>query len=167
MERNGSKRYLVVLSEEERIVLLALAKGNASALKRRHALILLSTDEARPRGRRPDSEIASVQGIDRATPERVRKQCVVEGIEAAFERHKAPDGAARQWTKRGDPLRLPSAGAAWPCRLAGTAQRTRDRLADRPGHGDDLTARCMGAPHGCLDQCTKPVFGWIPEGAKA
>lgn len=88
MERKGRKRYRVVLSEEERVDLQALVNGNASAPRRRHAHILLLADEARARGGLPDSEIASVLGIGRATAERVRKRCVEEGIEAALERRQ-------------------------------------------------------------------------------
>ncbi len=91
MERSVWKRYRVVLSEEERVDLLGLVKGNVSGHKRRHAHILLLSDEARPsrpRGGLPDSEISSVLGIGRATTERVRKRCVEEGIEAALERRQ-------------------------------------------------------------------------------
>ncbi len=96
MERKGRKRYRVVLSEEERVDLLGLVKGNASAHKRRHAHILLLADEARPQGGLPDSEIASVLGIGRATSERVRKRCVEEGIEAALERRQQVNRKARK-----------------------------------------------------------------------
>ncbi len=96
MERKGRKRYRVVLSEKERVDLLALVKGNASAHKRRHAHILLLADEARPRGGLPDSEISSVLGIGRATAERVRKPCVEKGIEAALERRQQVNRKARK-----------------------------------------------------------------------
>ncbi len=78
----------MVLSEEERVDVLALVKGNGSAHKRRHAHILLLADEARFQGGLPDSEISSVLGIGRATVERVRKRCADEGIEAALERRQ-------------------------------------------------------------------------------
>ena len=96
MERKGRKRYRVVLSDEEREELSAIVRGKASAHRRRHAHILLLADEARAGGGLPDSAIASVLGIGRATAERVRKRCVEEGIEAALERRKQANRKPRK-----------------------------------------------------------------------
>ncbi len=63
-------------------------KGKASAHKRRREHILLLADEGRDDGGKKDSEIASALLIGRATVERVRKQCVLEGFAATLERCK-------------------------------------------------------------------------------
>ena len=126
MERKGRKRYRVVLSEEERVELHALVHGNASAHKRRHAHILLLADEARLQGGLPDSEIASVLWIGRATAERVRKRCVEEGIEAALERRRQVnrkprklDGAAEAKLVALACSEPPEGHARWTLKLLG------------------------------------------------
>jgi len=83
------KKYIVTLTPEERQMLHAmLSKGKAAARKLLHARILLKADVSDDRPAWSDDEIA--QGLDagRATVERVRKQFVEDGLEAALERRK-------------------------------------------------------------------------------
>jgi transposase len=83
------KKYIVTLAQEERRMLQAmLSRGKAAARKLMHARILLKADAA-PEG--PGWEDAAIaQGLDvgRATVERVRKEFVEEGLDAALERRK-------------------------------------------------------------------------------
>jgi transposase len=83
------KKYIVTLTEEERRMLQEmLSRGRAAARKLTHARILLKAD-ARPGGPGWDDErIAEGLEVGRATVERVRKEFVEEGLEAALERHK-------------------------------------------------------------------------------
>jgi transposase len=84
------KKYIVTLMEEERQRLQEmLSRGKAAARKLTHARILLI--EGRCSARCPgwdDERIAEGLEVGRATVERVRKEFVEEGLEAALERHK-------------------------------------------------------------------------------
>jgi transposase len=81
------KKYIVTLTDEERQMLQEmLSRGKAAARKLTHARILLKAD-ATPSGPDwSDDRIAEALDIGRATVERVRKQFVEEGLEAALER---------------------------------------------------------------------------------
>jgi transposase len=83
------KKYIVTLTEAERQMLQAmLSRGKAAARKLMHARILLKAD-ANPDG--PgwnDDQIAEGLEVGRATVERVRREFVEEGLEAALERRK-------------------------------------------------------------------------------
>ena len=83
------KKYMVTLTDEERQMLQEmLSRGKAAARKLMHARILLKAD-ARPGG--PgwnDEAIADALEVGRATVERVRKEFVEEGLDAALERRK-------------------------------------------------------------------------------
>ena len=83
------KKYIVTLIEEERQMLQEmLSRGKAAARKLMHARILLKAD-APPSG--PgwnDETIAEALEVGRATVERVRKEFVEEGLEAALERRR-------------------------------------------------------------------------------
>ena len=93
------KKYVVTLTAEERAMLREmLSRGKAAARKLLHARILLKAD-ARPDG--PgllDAAIAQEVEAGRATVERVRKEFVEEGLEAALERRKP----RRQYARRLD-----------------------------------------------------------------
>jgi transposase len=83
------KKYIVTLTEEERQMLHAmLSKGKAAARKLMHARILLKADISSGRPAWSDDEIAHGLEVGRATVERVRKEFVEEGMEAALERRK-------------------------------------------------------------------------------
>lgn len=83
------KKYIVTLTDEERRMLQEmLSRGKAAARKLTHARILLKAD-APPSG--PgwnDEAIADGLEVGRATVERVRKEFVEEGLEAALERRR-------------------------------------------------------------------------------
>lgn len=85
------KRYIVNLTAAERAALEQLcSRGKSSALVRQRAQILLRADEGLT-----DEEIVSELQVGRATVERVRQRCVMEGLQRALER-KAQDSPSRQ-----------------------------------------------------------------------
>ena len=61
-------------------------RGSSCGDRRRRGNILLLADKGRRGGGRSDADIAGVLGVGTATVERVRRQCVLEGLEAALER---------------------------------------------------------------------------------
>jgi transposase len=83
------KKYIVTLTQEERRMLQAmLSKGKAAARKLMHARILLKADVSSGRPALSDDEMAHEVEAGRATVERVRRQFVEEGLEAALDRRK-------------------------------------------------------------------------------
>jgi transposase len=83
------KKYIVTLTEEERRMLQEmLSRGKAAARKLMHARILLKADSSVGGPGLDDSAIAGEVEVGRATVERVRKEFVEEGLEAALERRK-------------------------------------------------------------------------------
>ena len=87
MNAIGRKIYHVRLEEDERQLLLGMVDGGkGSKERRRRASILLLADRDRKGGGRSDADIADIVDVGTATVERVRKRCVLEGLEAALER---------------------------------------------------------------------------------
>ena len=83
------KKYIVTLTQEERRMLQAmLSKGKAAARKLMHARILLKADASACGAGWKDEQIAEGLEVGRATVERVRREFVEEGLEAALERRK-------------------------------------------------------------------------------
>ena len=83
------KKYIVTLTEEERQTLQAmLSRGKAAARKLMHARILLKANVARGGPGWHDVAIAEGLDVGRATVERVRKQFVEDGFEAALKRRQ-------------------------------------------------------------------------------
>lgn len=83
------KKYVVTLSQEERRLLREmLSRGKAAARKLTHARILLKADVPPGGPGWDDQRIAEGLEVGRATVERVRKEFVEEGLEAALERRK-------------------------------------------------------------------------------
>ena len=81
------KKYIVTLTEVERQRLQAmLTRGRAAARKLVHARILLKADASAGGSNWSDDAIAEGLEAGRATVERVRRQFVEEGLEAALER---------------------------------------------------------------------------------
>jgi transposase len=81
------KKYIVTLTEEERQMLQEmLSRGKTAARKLTHARILLKADAAPGGPDWHDDAIAEALEVGRATIERVRKQFVEEGLDAALER---------------------------------------------------------------------------------
>jgi len=84
-----NKIYVVELTSEERNQLKRLVNtGKAAAYKQRHARILLLADQGSEGPAMKDDEITTAVGCGIATVERVRKQLVTEGLEAALQRQK-------------------------------------------------------------------------------
>ena len=83
------KKYIVTLTKGERRMLQSmLSRGKAAARKLMHARILLKADASSGGPAWSDDAIADGLEVGRATVERVRKQFVEEGLEAALERRK-------------------------------------------------------------------------------
>ena len=83
------KKYIVTLTQEERQMLQEmLARGKAAARKLTHARILLKADATPDGPGWNDEAIADGVEVGRATVERVRKEFVEEGLEAALERRQ-------------------------------------------------------------------------------
>jgi len=83
------KKYIVTLTEAERRILDAmLSRGKAAARKLVHARILLKADAGPGGPAWDDKRIAEGLDVGRATVERVRKDFVEEGFDAALERRK-------------------------------------------------------------------------------
>ena len=85
----SNKTYIVELKSEERKKLKQLINtGKTAAYKQRHARILLFADQGPKGPAMKDEDIAKAVGCGIATVERVRKQLVTEGLEAALGRRK-------------------------------------------------------------------------------
>jgi hypothetical protein len=83
------KKYIVTLTDDERKMLREmLSRGKAAARKLMHARILLKADRVPGGMEMDDTTIAREVVAGRVTVERVRKQFVEEGLEAALERRK-------------------------------------------------------------------------------
>lgn len=85
------KKYKVTLTEEERLQLRQMiSAGKGAARKLTHARILLKADAGEGGPNWQDQQISQSLEVGIATVERVRKQFVEQGLEAALERRK-PD----------------------------------------------------------------------------
>jgi transposase len=83
------KKYIVTLTEPERQMLQAmLTRGKAAARKLMRARILLKADAGAGGPSWNDDQIADGLEVGRATVERVRRQFVEEGLDAALERRR-------------------------------------------------------------------------------
>ena len=81
------KKYIVTLMpEEQRMLQQMLSRGKTTARKLMHARILLKADRSPGGPGLDDPGIAEEVEAGRATVERVRKQFVEEGLEAALQR---------------------------------------------------------------------------------
>jgi len=93
------KKYIVTLTAEERVMLREmLSRGKAAARKLLHARILLKADASPGGPGLDDAAVAREVEAGRATVERVRKEFVEEGLEAALTRRKP----RRQYERRLD-----------------------------------------------------------------
>ena len=91
------KHYIVTLTAEERTYLRGLVrKGKASALKQRHARILLKTDQG-PQGEHwTDEKIQRALDVHRTTVERLRERFVEQGLESALRRKEQKNRKAKK-----------------------------------------------------------------------
>jgi len=79
------KRYRVTLTETERVDLQRLVSvGKSAAQKLVRARILLLADQSEGGSSKSDPDIVESLGCGRATVERMRKQFVEEGLDAAL-----------------------------------------------------------------------------------
>jgi len=142
------KKYIVTLMEVERQMLQAmLSRGKAAARKLTHARILLKADAAPGGPGWEDAAIAEGLEVGRATVERVRKEFVEEGLDAALERRKP----RREYTRT-----LDGDGEAHLVALAcqkppeGRGRWTLRLLADRMVRLEYVDALCHETVHRVL-----------------
>ncbi len=82
-----SKKYVVRLSDDERVYLEAMVKtGKGAAYKRLHAQILLLADVGEGGSSWTDEPISQACQVSVRTVERVRQRLVEQGLEAALKR---------------------------------------------------------------------------------
>ena len=80
----GMKKYIVTLTNDERLTLDKLISAGKGAVRRMaHARILLKADQGLT-----DEAIAEAVEVSRPTVERVRKRFVEEGLDAALDPRK-------------------------------------------------------------------------------
>ena len=87
----SKKRYVVRLTKRERENLSALirrGKGKVSALKRRHARVLLKVDQGKHGPSWTDVRTGEALEIHATTVRAIRERFVLEGLEAALMRKK-------------------------------------------------------------------------------
>lgn len=119
------KKHHIRLSAQERNELEAiLRKGRASAVRQRHARILLLADTDGPEGGSSDSQIASAAHTSIPSVERVRRVCVEHGLERALERKDPERDYLRKLDGKGEAQLLalccgpaPEGHARWTLRL--------------------------------------------------
>jgi len=92
MEQAGSRICRVRLEAHERARLKGPVDGGGGLReRRRRAHVLLPGDGGRPNGGWTDARIADALEVSVTTAERVRRQCVMEGLDAALERRVHSD----------------------------------------------------------------------------
>ena len=129
MTVGGRKLYQVTLTDDERTQLQDLVdRGKGFKERRKRAHILLLADTGRDRGGRIDTDIADALGVNVTTVERVRKPCVMAGLEAALNRKPHPNPRPRLLDGDGEAT-LTMLACSPP--LAGQASWTLALLGDR------------------------------------
>jgi transposase len=84
---DGTRKFVVVLTAEQRQRLESMVRNGSSKAKRiTHARILLMADHDHPQGRYKDAQIAATLGIHVNTVARARRKLVRNGEQAAVER---------------------------------------------------------------------------------
>jgi len=119
------KKYIVTLTDEERMSLEQLVRtGKAAAYKITHARILLKADASPGGPAWKDQAIADALDVSRATVERLRERFVEEGLDAALARKQGRpsrerifDGAAEARLIALACSRPPEGRACWTLRL--------------------------------------------------
>ena len=87
----SKKRYVVRLTKKEREELASLirrGKGKVSALKRRHARVLLKVDQGQHGPSWTDGRTGEALEIHATTVRAIRERFVIKGLEAALHRKK-------------------------------------------------------------------------------
>lgn len=119
------KRYVVKLTSEERERLDAVVNhGRQAALRRRHAQILLLTDEGEHGPSLSDQQSAERVGVSRRTVEIVRERLVMEGLDKVLDRKKRTRERSRKLDGEAEAHLInlacsdaPSGQARWTLRL--------------------------------------------------
>jgi len=120
------KKYIVTLTEEERVSLEQLVRtGKAAAYKITHARILLKADSSCGGPACTDGQIADALQVGTATVERLRQRFVEEGLDAALcrkkqrrpSRQRTFDGAAEARLVALACSQPPEGRACWTLRL--------------------------------------------------
>ena len=134
------KRYVVMLTDEERRSLRRLvSSGKGAARKLTHARILLKADAGRGGPDWTDAAISEGVDVGTATVERVRKRFVEEGFEAALVPAKSNRIYERKLDGDGEAHLIALACSESP---EGRHRWTLELLADRMvalGHVDALS----------------------------
>ena len=129
MTAGGRKLYQVTLTDDEQTQLQDLVdRGKGSKERRKRAHILLLADTGRDRGGRIDADIADALGVNVTTVERVRKRCVMAGLDAALDRKPHPNPRPRLLDGEGEATLTMLACSQPP---AGQASWTLELLGDR------------------------------------
>lgn len=82
----GKKKYVVQLTKKQQKKLRHLTrKGEAKARQLTRARVLLLADENRKKGAKSDEQICDILDVSLATVHRIRRQFVVEGLDAALD----------------------------------------------------------------------------------
>ena len=122
------KKYKVTLTDEERMQLRQMiSAGKAAARKLMHARILLKADADLGGPNWKDEQISQSLEVGTATVERVRKQFVEDGLEAALERRKPDRDYERRLDGVGEAHLIALACGQAPC---GREHWTMQLLAD-------------------------------------
>lgn len=124
------KKYIIKLTRHERYELEKTTNSGAAKARRiRRARILLLAEEGHT-----DDFIAYALGCGRATVERTRKRCVLEGIEAALS-EKARPGGKPKLTGEEEAIVIALACSAPPAqRSRWTLRLLADKAAQLTGH---------------------------------
>jgi len=124
----NKKKYRVDLSTAQREVLKELiSSGTIKVRAYKRARVLLLSDENRAGGAKPGSQIAEEVDLSLATVQRVRRQFVAHGLEAALS-EKVRAGAPRKFTER-DRAKITALACAQPPK--GHARWTLRLLAEK------------------------------------
>lgn len=124
------KKYNVVLAAEERLRLEQLVRiGKASALKIRHANILLAVDQTKAGPRLTDLQAAQAFGVAVRSVQGLRKRLVEEGLDVALVRKKQVRPSVERMFDGEKEARL--IAVACGAKPEGRARWTLELLADR------------------------------------
>ncbi len=99
----ASKKYIVELTTEERSQLNAILQADRmAAYKRRHAEMLLATDQGPNGPAMKDADVAAAFGCTAKTVERLRQRCVEDGLDAGLEHGNRGSYRARRLDGRAE-----------------------------------------------------------------
>ncbi len=124
----NKKKYRVKLSTAQREILKELtSSGSLKVRVYKRARVLLLSDENRAGGAKPGSQIAEEVEVSLATVQRVRRQFVQDGLQAALS-EKPRSGAPRKFKER-DRAKITALACAKPPK--GHARWTLRLLAEK------------------------------------